>query len=116
MAFELIRAAEPSRPVLEELRRRGNEKSRSYHRRQLCCIPDTEYETIHSKAIASRLKLNLTVLCTMASYAAADCHFQQDAHRRITSEIARIRRAEERKRGERAQDQQSVNGEKLSCH
>ena len=43
MAFELIRAAEPSRPVLEELRRRGNEQC--YHRRQLCCISDTQYET-----------------------------------------------------------------------
>ncbi len=43
MAFELIRAAEPSRPVLEELRRRGNEKC--YNRRQLCGIPDTESET-----------------------------------------------------------------------
>ena len=37
--FELIRAAEPFRPVLEELRRRGNE------RRQLCGIPDTDSET-----------------------------------------------------------------------
>jgi hypothetical protein len=38
---------------------------------------------IHSKAIVSRLNLNFTVLCTMASYAAADCHFGQDAHRRM---------------------------------
>jgi hypothetical protein len=43
VAFELIRIAEPIRPVLEELRRRGNEKC--YHRRQLCCIPDTESES-----------------------------------------------------------------------
>ncbi len=43
MAFELIRAAEPSRPVLEELRRRGNEQC--YYRRELCGIPDTEPET-----------------------------------------------------------------------
>jgi hypothetical protein len=38
---------------------------------------------IHSKAIVSRLFLFLTVMCTMASYAAAHCHFRQDAHRRI---------------------------------
>jgi hypothetical protein len=38
---------------------------------------------IHSKAIESRLNLYLTVMCTMASYAAADCHFRQDAHRRM---------------------------------
>ncbi len=68
---------------------------------------------IHSKEIISRFNLNLTVLCTEASYAAADCHFRQDAHRRMASVIARIRRAEERERGERAQDHQSVNGEKL---
>jgi hypothetical protein len=68
---------------------------------------------IHSKAIVSRLNLNLTVMCTMASYAAADCHFWQDAHRRMASVIARILRAEECYRGERAQDRQSVNGEKL---
>jgi hypothetical protein len=49
----------------------------------------------------------------MVSYAAADCHFRQDAHRRMASVIARIRRAEERDRGERAQDHQCVNGEKL---
>ncbi len=42
MVFELIRAAEPIRPVLEELRRRGNEQC--YHQRQLCGIPDTESE------------------------------------------------------------------------
>jgi hypothetical protein len=29
VTFELIRAAEPSRPVLEELRSRGNEKGLS---------------------------------------------------------------------------------------
>jgi hypothetical protein len=61
---------------------------------------------IHSRAIVSRFNLNLTELCTMASYAAADCHFRQDAHRRI-------RRAEESERGEHAQDHQSVNGEKI---
>jgi hypothetical protein len=49
----------------------------------------------------------------MTWYAAADCHFRQDAHLRMASVIARIRRAEERERGERAQDHQSVNGEKL---
>ncbi len=43
MAFELIRAAEPSRPVLEELRCRGTEQC--YHRRELRGIPDTESET-----------------------------------------------------------------------
>ncbi len=42
MAFELIQAAEPSRPVLEELRRRGNEKN--CHQRQLCGVPGTESE------------------------------------------------------------------------
>jgi hypothetical protein len=68
---------------------------------------------IHSKAIVSRLDLYLKVLCTMMSYAAADCHFRQDAHRRMASVIARIRCAEERGRGERAQDHQTVNGEKL---
>jgi hypothetical protein len=68
---------------------------------------------LHSKAIVSRLVLNSTVLCTMASYAAADCHFRQDAHRRMALVIARIRRAKERERGERAQDPWSVNGEKL---
>jgi hypothetical protein len=41
--LSFIRAAEPCRPVLEELRRSGNEKC--YHRRQLCGIPDTESET-----------------------------------------------------------------------
>jgi hypothetical protein len=43
LAIELIRAAEPFCPVLEELRRRGNEKCNE--RRQLCCIPDTDSET-----------------------------------------------------------------------
>ncbi len=42
MAFELTRA-EPIRPVLEELRRRENEKC--YHERQLCGISTTESET-----------------------------------------------------------------------
>ncbi len=32
-----------SRPILEELRRRGNEKC--YHRQQLCGIPDTDSES-----------------------------------------------------------------------
>ena len=68
---------------------------------------------IHLKAIVSRLYLYLTVLCTMTSYAAADCHFRQDAHRRMASVIARIRCTEERERGERAPDHQTVNGEKL---
>ncbi len=68
---------------------------------------------IHSKAIVSRLDLYLTVMCTMTSYAAADCHFRQDAHRRMASVIARIWCAEERERGERAPDHQTVNGEKL---
>ncbi len=44
VAFELIRAAEPSSPVLEELRRRENEKC-YHHRRQLCGIPDSDSET-----------------------------------------------------------------------
>ena len=43
MVFELIRAAEPSSPVLEELNNGGNEQC--YYRRELCCIPDTESET-----------------------------------------------------------------------
>jgi hypothetical protein len=68
---------------------------------------------IQSKAIVSRLDLFLTVMCTMTSYAAADCHFRQDAHRRMASVIARIWCAEERERGERARDHQTVNGEKL---
>ncbi len=68
---------------------------------------------IHSKAIVSRLDLYLTVLCTMTSYAAADCDFRQDAHHRMALVIARIRCTEERERGECAQDHQSVNGEKL---
>jgi hypothetical protein len=54
---------------------------------------------IHSKAIVSRLDLYLTVKCTMTSYAAADCHFWQDAHRRMAPVTARIRCAEERERG-----------------
>jgi hypothetical protein len=49
----------------------------------------------------------------MTSYAAADCHFWQDAHRRMASVNARIRCAEERERGERARDHQTVNREKL---
>ncbi len=57
--------------------------------------------------------MNLTVLRTISSYAAADCHFQQDTHRRMALVIVRILRAQERERGERAQDHQSVNGEKL---
>jgi hypothetical protein len=68
---------------------------------------------IHSKAIVLRLDLYLTVTCTMTSYAAADCHFQQDAHRPMASVIARILCAEKRERGERAPDHQTVNGEKL---
>ncbi len=47
------------------------------------------------------------------TYATADCHFRQDAHRRMASVLARIRCAEERERGERAHDLQTVNGEKL---
>jgi hypothetical protein len=62
---------------------------------------------INSMAIV--LRLNLTVLRTMAS---TDCPFLQDAHRRMASVIARILRAEEREQGERAQDRQCVNGEK----
>ncbi len=69
---------QPSRPVLEELRSRGNEMC--YHRRQLCGIPDTESETDSFEG--DRIEVDL-VLCTMASYAAADCHFLQDAHRRM---------------------------------
>ena len=53
-------------------------------------------KSIHSKAIVSRLDLSLTAMRTMTSYAAADCHFQQDAHRRMASVIARIRSAQER--------------------
>jgi hypothetical protein len=68
---------------------------------------------IHSKAIVSMLDLYLTVMCTMTSYAAVDCHFRQDAHRRMALIIASIRCAEERERGERAPDHQTVNGEKL---
>ncbi len=49
----------------------------------------------------------------MTSYAAADCHFRQDAHRRMASVFALIRCAEERERGEHARDHQTVNGEKL---
>ncbi len=55
----------------------------------------------------------LTVMWTMTSYTAADCHFWQDVHRRMASVIARIRCAEERKLGKRAPDHQTVNGEKL---
>jgi len=62
---------------------------------------------IHSKAIVSRLDLYLTVLCLMASYAAADCHFRQDAHRRTASVLARIRCAKERERGKRARHHQT---------
>jgi hypothetical protein len=51
---------------------------------------------IHSKVIVSRLDLYLAVLCKMTSYAAADCHLRQDAHRRMASVITRIRCAEER--------------------
>ncbi len=62
-------------------------------------IPGTDSELnlkpIHSKAIISRCNLNLTVLRNMASYAAADCHFRQDAHCRMAEVIARIWRAEE---------------------
>ncbi len=54
---------------------------------------------IHFKAIVLRLNLNLTVLCTMASYSAADCHLRQDAHGQMALVIARILRAEERERG-----------------
>jgi hypothetical protein len=68
---------------------------------------------IHSKVIVSRLDLYLTVMCRMTSYAAADCHFWQDAHRRMASVIARIRCSEELERGERAPDHQTVNCEKL---
>jgi hypothetical protein len=68
---------------------------------------------IHSKAIVSRLDFYLTVMCTMTSYAAADCHFRHDAHRRMASVIACTRCAEERERGDRASDHQTVNGEKL---
>ena len=68
---------------------------------------------IHSKAIVSRLFLFLTVMCSITSYAAADCHFRQDAHRRMASVLARIRCAEERELGERARDHQTVHGEKL---
>ncbi len=51
----------------------------------------------------------------MASYTAADCPFLQDADRRMAPVIAHIRRqrAEERKRADRAQDDEYVNGEKL---
>ncbi len=68
---------------------------------------------IHSKAIVSRLYLFFMVMCTMTSYAAAHCHFRQDAHRRMASVLARIRCAEERERCERARDPQTVNGEQL---
>jgi hypothetical protein len=55
-------------------------------------------------AIVSRF--NLTVLRAIAS---ADCHFRQDAHRRMTLVIARILRTEERERADRAQDSEYVN-------
>ncbi len=62
-------------------------------------------------AIISRF--NLTVLRTMASYAAADCPIRQDAHRRMALVIARIWRAEERERAKRAQGRKYVDREKL---
>ncbi len=70
---------------------------------------------IHSKAIVSRLNLNVTVSRTIDSYAAANCHFRQpeDAHSQMALVIAQIWRAEARERGEHAQDHQCVNGEKL---
>jgi hypothetical protein len=74
---------------------------------------------IHSKAIVSRLDLYLTEMCTMTSYAAADFHFVQDAHRRMASVIARIRCAKEGEQGECAQDHQSVHDSMVrnfSCH
>jgi hypothetical protein len=97
--------------ILEELSRRENEKY--FHRRQLFGIPDTDSETDSFDGDRIEVEFELTVLRTMASYAAADCHFWQDAHRRMALVIARIRRAGERERGERAQDHQSINGEKL---
>jgi hypothetical protein len=45
--------------------------------------------------------------------ASADCPFLQDAHSRMASVIARIRRTKERKQAERAQDSEYVNGKKL---
>jgi hypothetical protein len=53
-----------------------------------CSITDVSYaasqtvilKLIYSMAILSRLNLNLTVLRTMGSCAAADCPFQQDEH------------------------------------
>ncbi len=74
--------------------------------------PDTDSETDSFQGV-SRLDLFLTVMCTMTSYAAAACHFWQDAHRRMASVIALIRCSEERERGERAPDYQTVNGEKF---
>jgi hypothetical protein len=71
--------------------------------------PDIDSETESFEGDC--MELYLTVLCTMPSYAAADCHFRQDAHRRMALVIARILRAEEREGGERAQDHQSVHGE-----
>jgi hypothetical protein len=59
---------------------------------------------IRSKAVLSRFILYFTLFCKMTSQPAADCHFRQDAHRRMASVIARIRSAEERERGEGAQD------------
>jgi hypothetical protein len=96
---------------MEELRRRRNEKCNE--RRQLCCIPETDSETDSFQGYCIEVGLYLTVMCIMTLYAASDCYFRQDAHRRMPSLIARIRCAEERERGERAKDHQTVNGEKL---
>jgi hypothetical protein len=103
VVFELIRAAQPSSPVLEELRRRGN--AMCYHLRQLCGIQDTDSEcdSIHIEVECVGLAVVL--------YAVSDSLFLQDAHRRVALVIARMLRAEERERGTPVED--SGKGKKI---
>ncbi len=61
VVFELIRAAEPSCPVLEELHRRGNESAITGFSYAASESKKLNLKPIHSKAIASRLDLYLTV-------------------------------------------------------
>ena len=72
----------PAAPVLEELRRQGNEKC--YHQRQLCCIPDTDSETdsfngdhIEVEFEFDSIAHNGLVCCSLLSFPARCASYQK---------------------------------------
>ncbi len=83
----------------------GEESEKCNERRQLCGIADTDSETDSFQG--DRIEVDFVFDGNVHNdvvRTAADCHFRQDAYRRMASVLARIQSAEERERSERARD------------